>query len=377
MKTRRKYGAASVVALAVLGIAALLGACGAKHKTVAVPRTAPSTAARTTTTPPTTAAKKRVVKKPVVKKTVAAVTPVCPLTDTPAPGGRVPARPALAIKVENLPEARPQYGLSAADVVYEEPVEGGITRFIVIYQCHDASRVEPVRSGRLIDPSIVDQFGAHPLFAYAGAIAPAVSAIDSSSLIDLSAMAAPPSVYPRDPTRYAPHNLMTSTGALYAYAASLHGPQTTPPASPFVFGALSPKATPAASVHIGYVYSDLTWTWQAATHTWVRSYTDTGPATMGEGGVVSAANVIVMSVGMYPSPYVEDATGIHENLLTLTGSGPAQVFRDGTVTTGTWNRAGLSEDTRYLDSSGKPIALGPGQTWIELVPTTVGVTVTP
>jgi hypothetical protein len=299
------------------------------------------------------------------------------LTGQSPPGGHVPQRPALAIKVENLPAARPQYGLSAADVVYEEPVEGGITRFIVIYQCRDASRVEPVRSGRIIDPEILVQYGAHPLIGYAGAIPPAVSAIDSSSLIDLSAARAPASVYPRDPGRYAPHNLLTSTSALYSYANSLRGPQTTPPPSPFVFGPQPASATPAASVHIAYQYSDVTWTWQAATQTWSRAYSDTGPATMGEGGVVHAANIIVMKVVMYPSPYPEDPTGTHENLLTLTGSGPAQVFRNGTVTNGTWKRASLGATTSYVDASGQPIALTPGQTWVELVPTTVGVTVAP
>lgn len=348
----------------MVAIVGLLTACSSKHKLAAAvlpPRTPPPTTAAPTTTAP-----KRV-----------AGPPVCPLTDEPAPGGHVPPRPALAVKVENLPAARPQYGLSAADVVYEEPVEGGITRFIVIYQCHDASRVEPIRSGRLIDPEIVDQYGAHPLFSYAGAISWAVTAIDQSSLVDLSAEQAPGRVYPRDPGRYAPHNLMSSTSALYSYAASLHGPQTKPPASPLVFGPLGKGAAPAASVHISYLYSNFTWTWQPSTKTWTRAYSDTGPATLGEGGVISAANIVVMKVVMYPSPYVEDATGAHENLLTLTGSGPAQVFRNGTVTTGTWKRATLSANTSYVDSSGHPIPLSPGQTWIELVPTTVPVSVTP
>ena len=71
--------------------------------------------------------------------------PTCPLTGV-APHHAVPDRPALAIKVENLPEARPQAGLERADIVYEEPVEGGITRFIVVYQCQDSKRIGPVRS---------------------------------------------------------------------------------------------------------------------------------------------------------------------------------------------------------------------------------------
>src|SRR5205823_398942 len=80
--------------------------------------------------------------------------PTCPLTGVQ--GGSVPNRPALAIKVENAPESRPPVGLDAADVIYEEPVEGGITRFVVVYQCHDAARVEPVRSVRQADPYLVN-----------------------------------------------------------------------------------------------------------------------------------------------------------------------------------------------------------------------------
>src|SRR2546425_3858297 len=87
----------------------------------------------------------------------------CPLTGLPRPN--VPIRAALAVKVENLPESPPQTGLSWADIIYEEPVEGGITRFIAVYQCQNASRIEPVRSARLTDPDILDQFG-HPLSAY-------------------------------------------------------------------------------------------------------------------------------------------------------------------------------------------------------------------
>ncbi|MBV9660659.1 MAG: DUF3048 domain-containing protein [Acidimicrobiales bacterium] len=364
MESGHQAGAVSrgaLVALATVAVAAVLAGCGSKHKTLVAPRAPLATVGTTAPAPSTTAAPP----------------PVCPLNGEPAPGGKIPQRPALAIKVENLPEARPQYGFSTADVVYEEPVEGGITRFIVIYQCYDAARVEPIRSGRIIDPEIVQQYGAHPLLAYAGAIPPAVSAIDSSSLLGLSAASAPGSVFPRDSSRAAPHNLMSSTTVLYDYAASLHGPQTTPSASPLVFGPQPASATPATSVHIPYEFSDLTWTWEASSQRWTRSYSDTGPATEAEGGQVRAANVIVMPVEMYPSQYVEDPTGSHENLLTLTGSGQVQVFRNGTVTSGTWNRANLATNTTYLDASGQPISLTPGQTWIELVPTTVGDVVTP
>lgn len=361
MKSGSAIGWGRIVAgaVALTGMAAACGSGQSRQASVA----GLSTSTSTSTVPPTTSS-------------TAAPPPVCPLTDLPAPGGKVPQRPALAIKVENLPQARPQYGLAAADVIYEEPVEGGITRFIAIYQCHDSTRVEPVRSGRLIDPEIVRQYGAHPLFGYSGAIQPAVDAIDASPLVDVGVNRAPLSAYWRDPARYAPHNLITATPRLYSYGASLNVPEA-PPAPTFVFGPEGQGATPAASVHIGYQYSDLTWTWRRAAGVFFRSYSDTGPATLGGGGQITASNVVVMHVHMYPSQYQEDATGIHENLLTLTGSGPAQVFRNGSEMDGTWNRPSLSDVTSYLDRSGQPIALTPGQTWVELVPTTVGVNVTP
>jgi hypothetical protein len=287
----------------------------------------------------------------------------------------VPRRQALAIKVENLPASRPPFGLASADVVYEEPVEAGITRFIVIYQCHDAARVEPIRSGRLIDPDIVRQYGARPLFAYAGAIGPVVAKVDASSLIDVGIYQAA-GAYSRDSARYAPHNLVSSTGALYAAGVAHHVP-ATPPGPVFRYGRLDSSAHHAASVRIPYQYSDVTWTWQPASRTWLRSYADTGLATLGDGGAIATTNVVVMKVVMYPSPYVGDATGSLENLLVLTGSGPAAVFRNGAVVHGTWKRPTLNQQTQFVDARGHVIPLSPGPTWVELVPTTIGVTVTP
>jgi len=299
----------------------------------------------------------------------------CPLTDLNPPGGGVPARPALAVKVDNAAAARPQFGLAAADVVFEEPVEGGLTRFVAIYQCRDAARIEPVRSARIIDPAIVGQFGDHPLFGYAGGIQPAVAAIEASTLIDVGIYRAP-DAYRRDPARSAPHNLTTSTATLYAAGEAQHA-SSAPPPPVFAYGPLAPDAKAVTNVRIPYPASDVTWSWEPGPQMWFRSYPNSGPAELGEGGQISAENVIVMKVVMYPSPYVEDATGAHENLLVLTGSGPAQIFRNGAVITGIWSRSDLAQHTQYLDSAGNPIALSPGNTWVELVPTTVAVTASP
>ena len=299
---------------------------------------------------------------------------VCPLTGQ-RPAAGVPARPALAVKVDNLPSARPQYGLRSADVVYEEPVEGGLTRFVAVYQCRDADRVEPIRSARIVDPAIVEQFGAHPLFAYAGGIDAAVAAVRASPVVDVGTGRAPAGTYRRDPAHPAPHNLYSSTAALYA-AGRAQRPGDGAPVAPFPFGPVPAGAEPASAVSIAYPASPVSWSWQPGAAGWARSY-PAGPARAAEGGTLTAANVVVMSVRMYPSAYVEDPSGVHENLLALTGSGPVRVLRNGAVVTGTWQRSTLSEPTRYLDGAGRTIPLAAGPTWVELVPTTVAVTVSP
>jgi len=358
--SRNRYFVATAVGVGVLST--VLAACGGGHTAkLSVPATTTSTTTSTTLAP---------------AATPALVPATCPLTGAPPPGGKVPQRPALAVKMDNLAAARPQYGLSAADIVFEEPVEGGITRFIVVFQCHSAPRIEPIRSGRIIDPEIIDQLGPHPLLGFAGGIGPAVAAIDHSSLIDVGVDRAPLTAYWRDPSRYGPHNLASSTAVLYAVGQSEHAAPTPPPPL-FTYGPLPAGATPAASLHVAYTYSNVTWTWSPALRAWSRSYADTGPATMAEGGQVTAANVVVLRVVMYPSPYVEDPTGTHENLLVLTGSGPAQVYRNGAVVSGEWVRPGLSRATELLNAQHQVITLSPGPTWVELVPTTVPVGATP
>jgi hypothetical protein len=292
---------------------------------------------------------------------------LCPLTGEPAPGGHVPQHAALAVKVENLPEARPQWGLDTADVVFEEPVEGGITRLIAVYDCNGASRIEPVRSGRFDDPMILEPLG-KVLFAYAGAIQPVVSEVDSpSSLLEDVSMDKAPQAYWRDPDRYAPHNLVTSTSALYSAAKQLGYPEA-PPRPIFDYGKAAPGGTPAAVVNIHYPIDTTTWTWDRSAGVWYRSYSDTGPAMQGDGHQVSASNVVVMIVPNYETPWVEDPTGAHEYVMGLKGSGPAWVFRNGVQYFGKWERPSLEQPAFFVEKGGTEVTLAPGNTWVEYVP---------
>lgn len=279
----------------------------------------------------------------------------------------MPRHAALAVKVENLPQARPQWGLDEADIVFEEPVEGAITRFVAVYDCSGASRIEPVRSGRFDDPMILEPLG-KVLFAYAGAIQPVVNEIDSPrSLLEDVGIFKAPEAYTRDPDRLAPHNLVTSTQALYAAARRL-GYSERPPHAIFSYGRPVPGGTPASQVDIRSPLDVTTWTWHRSTGLWYRSYSDTGPAVQGDGVQIAVSNVIVMLVQDNETPWVEDATGAHEYVLKLTGSGAAWVFRDGRQYYGRWERPRLAVPAVFVEQNGTKVKLAPGKTWEELVP---------
>jgi hypothetical protein len=289
----------------------------------------------------------------------------CPLTGAKPKSGSVPDRPALAIKVENLPEARPQAGLQFADVIYEEPVEGGITRFIVLYQCHDAKRVGPVRSARFTDLDILPQYGTQTLFGYAGGAPKVEQRVQQSGLVDLGFQQPKAAhAFVRDPNRSAPHNLYTSTEALYRAGGTGGGL----PAKVLSFSSKVPStATPASKVNLDFSGSaNVFWTYKKSQDLWVRSY-DTGPADLEGGRSIVARNVVVQIVKLKNTGIV-DAAGNPSPEVIATGTGACWVFRDGRVIRGTWTRPTLADLTTYRDASGNAISLAPGTTWIELLP---------
>jgi DUF3048 family protein len=292
--------------------------------------------------------------------------PTCPLTGQPAPNDTVPERPALAIKVENLPAARPQSGVDEADIVYEEPVEAGITRFIAVFQCQESKRVGPVRSGRITDIGVLAQYG-KPIFGYAGGANLVVKAIDTAPIVDES-MPKAPKAYVRDPNRLPPHNLYTNTEALRAAANSKEGA----PDPVFTYDhSLPGGAKRARTLHIPFSgYSDVYWKWQGGK--WLRTH-GTVPHTLENGDQVSAKNVVIQVVKTKQGP-VSDVNGVVSPEVIPTGGGKAYVCRNGHCIQGSWKRPKVSDLTVFEDRSGDEIPLQPGNTWVELVPAGIAVT---
>jgi Protein of unknown function (DUF3048) N-terminal domain/Protein of unknown function (DUF3048) C-terminal domain len=300
-------------------------------------------------------------------------TALCPLTGQPAPSGSIPQRPALAVKVDNYAAARPQAGLDMADVVFEEPVEGGITRYVAVFQCQSAGTVGPIRSARNIDIGILGEFG-RPLLVSVGGIDPVLANIASSPIIE-NDLRTNSSVALNPPERVAPYDTYATISSLWG----LQPTQTTPPAPVFQFSKIVPSGPPAASIAIPFSSnSNVVWNYDPTTGEYLRSY-GSSPDLLNDGTQNAAVNVIVQVIQVTYGPWLENDVGgleVQANLYE-DASGVADIFRNGVEVTGTWERDALGQPTQFLDAAGVPIPLQPGRTWVELVPSTVAVTVTP
>jgi hypothetical protein len=344
--------------IAGLALTATAAGCGgggdvapATTTTVAPTTVAPTTVAETTV-PDTT------VAETSTTSTVPAI-PTFPLTGLPSNDDPKALRPALVVKIDNNPAARPQSGLNAADIVYEENVER-ITRFAAVFQSGDADPVGPIRSGRTQDIALLSSLN-HPLFAWSGGNGNVTRAIRSSDLIDISnGVVGEKGGYFRDNSRdvAVEHTLYATTPALFSLTP-LFAP-APPPQFQYRAEGAAVAGEPALGVEVAMDGVKVTWVWDSALGAYMRSQ-GTKPHEVVGAGQVNAANVVVLEVDYQPSP--ADARSPEAQTI---GTGVAIVFTGGNVIRGTWTRNDKLQPFSLVDDAGEPILLTPGRTWVEL-----------
>lgn len=286
----------------------------------------------------------------------------CPLTGLPPKKGQKIHRPALAVKIDNVNEARPQSGVDRADVVVEETVEGGLTRLFAVFQCNSVSKIGPIRSARQSDGDLLRLLNG-AVFAYSGANPRAIAPVRATSRAVLIAQPSLPQYFYRDSSRPAPHNVYSSSSTLLkAGLARRHGLHAPKPL--FAYGELAHPGTAAHSLSLRWPGATAAWSWSG--HAWRRTQNGTPDVTT-DGKRVSANNVIVMSIAVRSTGLV-DVLGNASPDDVVTGSGKVWVFRDGRVVRGSWHRADRSKPMTLRDAKGSPLLLKPGRTWIELLP---------
>jgi hypothetical protein len=291
--------------------------------------------------------------------------PVAPLTGLPDPSGEAQGRPVLSVKVENTPQARPQAGIEAADVVWDEVVEGQITRLLAMFQSRSTDVVGPIRSVRLTDPLIVWPVGG--VFAFSGGAKYATDAIAQAPVTLVDEANAGDAMF-RDPARRAPQNLFGRPAGLFAKGGR---PVPPPPLFPYRARGAAPAGEAAASASVGFARGyDVTYTWDPGRGVWMRS-SAAGPFKARSGEQIAPTNVVVLKV-VYAGGLGEIGAEAQ-----LVGQGEAVVLTGGHAVTGTWSRADKAAPIALHDAAGAPIAFTPGSTWVELPDVSYPVTVVP
>ncbi len=275
---------------------------------------------------------------------------IAPLTGLPS--GRSGAG-AIVVKIDNSSKARPQAGLDVADVVIEQEVEGGLTRFAAIFQTSAPERIGPVRSARSTDISFLSALG-RPGLAYSGANEVFDTLILRQERVrNYSAYRF--GGYWRDSSRRAPSNLYTSMSQFSTDAVA-------PPAWFHFASAPVDRGAPVTSFVAGFPATSITWTWSGSS--WQRAQ-DGRNHTSESGAVLEATNVVVAQVAVVDSGLKDPTLAIVPEFVWA-GEGPVSVFTNGRRIDGRWIRPTLGDPAVLVDATGVVIELTPGTTWIEL-----------
>ncbi|WP_141576384.1 DUF3048 domain-containing protein [Actinomadura sp. WMMA1423] len=285
---------------------------------------------------------------------------------TPAPathpftgGAKGLGNPVLAVKIENTRPALPQSGVSAADIVYVEQVEGGETRLMAVYSSKLPKKVGPVRSARISDLHILPQFG-RPAFAFSGVQSKMKKYIRKAPVYDISQESAG-GAYFRASDRRIPYNLYADPKNLLKRAPKAAKPRDIG----FRFGDAPDGGKPTKAFTARWPAATMGFTWSPKQKRWLASWGGS-PDRAAEGGRLGGRTVVVQYAKTTRSKF-HDFLGSYTPLIHTTGTGRAVVLRDGKAYDAKWSRPSESKGTTYATADGKPMNFAPGQVWVVLV----------
>lgn len=299
-------------------------------------------------------------------------------------------RRPLAVMIENHQEARPQSGLSHADVVYEAVAEGGITRFMGVFYCGASAeevQVGPVRSARVYFISWASEYSDYPLYAHVGGAnkpgpADALGQINDMGWYlynDLNQFSIGFPTYWRDYERLGhtvatEHTMYSTTDKLWAVAAQRgitdkdkNGNQWDKSFAKWKFADGQAAASPKASkisfpFWAGYSEYSVSWTYDASSNTYKRENGSQPHMDLDNNQQLSTSNVVLQL-----TPAKGPIDELKHMLYTTTGTGKALVFQNGNVIEANWSKKDRTGRTVYTDKAGKEIQFVRGQIWIEVL----------
>ena len=282
----------------------------------------------------------------------------------------IAARRPIAVMIDDLRAARPQSGFSAASVVWQAPAEGGIPRYMLVFQDQEPGSVGPVRSARYYYIAWAAEW--HSVYAHVGGSPQAMSTLAAQGQGQLVYNADEfrwgGIFYHRIKERAAPHNAYTDGDLLRKMAARI-GATDEPQAAAWQFAPDAPlDARPYGGlIRVVYPANTITYRYDRLTNTYPRSVTgETAQADAATGQRVAPSNVVVMLMSF--APLNDGHPNKHRLEAKVVGSGKAWISTNGRTIVGTWKKASLTAPTQFFDADGNAVTLTVGQTFIQVMP---------
>ena len=303
-----------------------------------------------------------------------------PLSRAPLTGRYVSAavakRHAIAIMIDDHPDARPQSGFNAASVVWHAPAEGGIPRYMLIFQDQVPGAVGPVRSARQYYIAWAAEWDA--MYGHSGGSPQALQTLRNQGngqlVYNADEFRWGNIYYHRSTERFAPHNVYTTGKELRKLAKRLGAKDTAHKAA----WQFRPDASPAdrpdgGRISVTYAWNTITYRYDRKTNTYKRSVTgEKKQIDQADGKQVAPKNVVVMVMSFGP---LNDSSNKHRLEADVIGSGTAWIATNGHTIKGTWRKTGLTKATRFFDAAGEPVTLTVGQTFIQVMQTGSKITI--
>jgi hypothetical protein len=331
------------LAAGALALTALLAAACGHGQITAPPASSTSSSTPTPTPTPT--------KAPVLRS---------PLTGLPVAA----LRPVIAVKIDNV-GTYGQNGLNAADVVYCEEVEGGLTRLLAVFSSTPPTSAGPVRSARESDLELLGEYGKVGL-AFSGANTGVVAEVNAANVRNDS-YDDQTSAYSMDEQRPAPYRFLVDVATLVARAPGVlaHDVGFRFGAAPAaaVVPATGTAAAPGRTFTVTYPGARMSGSLSGASYVIARN----GTGLSSDDAPVTATNVLLQYVTVRSSRFTDhnhNPTPYSETI----GSGRALLLRAGREYTGTWSRTSQTGPTTWTATGGGSLTLAAGRTWVLLVP---------
>ena len=289
------------------------------------------------------------------------------------------AQHPIAVMIDDHPAARPQSGFNAAAIVWQAPAEGGVPRYMFVFQDRLPSSVGPIRSSRQYYVEWAAEYRA--MYVHHGG--------SPQALATLRAKGSGTWVWNADGFRWegryvfrahdraAPHNVYSDGAHLRALAKRL-GADDGPVTAPWSFSPAVPTAVrpTGSTIKVTYPYETILYRYDAATNRYLRYSNGAKEPQVdrADGKVVAPTNVVVLR--MFFGPLTGSSAGHGRLEATDVGKGVAWIATNGRTVKGTWKKASVTAPTLLFGPDGEPMTLTAGQTFVQVLPLSYGLEIT-